>query len=327
MTMTSDNFTLIVQVARKQTEAERICSFELVDPHGRALPPFEAGAHLDVRLTDDLSRQYSISNNPADDKRYRLAVLQEEESRGGSDFMHKQVNEGDLMMISAPRNHFSLVDDASHSLLFAGGIGITPILSMAKALSARGASFQLHYAARSAAKMAFRSEIDQSDISAVTQYYLSDGPENQSFRQQLPKLVPPPDTATHVYVCGPNGFIDAVMSAFEDKGWDSHQLHTEHFAGAEQDTSGDTSFEVELASSGEVYTIPADRTVFEVLDENGVFIATSCEQGVCGTCLTPVLEGEPDHRDMFMDEDEHAANDQFTPCCSRSKSAKLVIDL
>lgn len=327
MTMSSDTFSLIVKAANKKTEAEGICSVDLIDPHGRELPAFEAGAHLDVRVNDTLTRQYSLSNDPAERHRYRLAVLRETASRGGSVAMHDDLKNDSFLMVSTPRNHFALHAGAKRHLLFAGGIGITPILSMAHQLTADNAEFELHYTAKSAARMAFKAEIENSAFAQHSHFYFSDGDENQRFRAQLPTLVPQPDTDTHVYFCGPGSFIDAVTQAFTDKGWDKHQLHTEHFTAAEIDTSDDGSFEVELASSGEVYTIPADQTVFEVLDEAGVFIATSCEQGVCGTCLTRVIDGVPEHRDMFMDDDEHAANDQFTPCCSRSKSARLVIDL
>lgn len=325
----SIKYSLIVLVNRKQKEADKIVSFELIDPHGRPLPDFDAGAHVHVQLYDSLSRQYSICNDPSDQSRYRLAVLHEEQSRGGSDFMHQKVSEGDLLTISAPQNHFQLNHDAGHSILFAGGIGITPILSMAKVLSDRGQSLELHYAAKSKSKMAFWEEIRHSNFFSVTQFYFSDQTEKPSFRQQLAQLIPPPDKTTHIYMCGPYGFIEAVMNAFAKQGWDKLQLHSELFSGQTMSNQNqtDSSFQVELAQSGLTFTIPAHRTVFEVLDENGIFISTSCEEGVCGTCLIPVLEGVPDHRDSFLSDEEHAANDQFTPCCSRSKSAKLVLDL
>ncbi len=328
MSQIDATFTLLVRVAEKKQEATDIVSFLLEDPHGRELPEFSPGAHIDIRVADGLVRQYSLST-PGDNRtQYRIAVLREPESRGGSVAMHDNVNEGDLLLISAPRNHFELnTEQSGERLLFAGGIGITPILAMAHALHRRNHPFRLHYGARSADRIAFRNEIEQTGFSEVTQYYLSDGDETLRFRAQLPQLVPEPDPEKEVYVCGPSGFIDAVTQAFVDRGWEKSRIRSEYFAGADIDTSDDGSFTVELASSGEQYRIPADQTVFEVLDEAGVFIPTSCEQGVCGTCLTRVLEGEPDHRDLFMDDDEHAANDQFTPCCSRSKSEKLVLDL
>ncbi|TGG93617.1 oxidoreductase [Natronospirillum operosum] len=318
---------MVLRLERKTIIAERICSLELVDPHARPLPRFSAGAHLDLQVADGVVRQYSLSNDPTEDQRYRLAVLKEEDSSGGSVAVHDQLQEGDLVLVSAPRNHFRLANEARHSLLFAGGIGITPILSMAWSLQGRGAAFDLHYSARSEARTAFRDEIRSAPFADRTRFYFSDGAPRQRFRDQLPQLIPEPADHTHVYVCGPRGFIEAVMDSFESRGWPKQQLHTEYFEGAEFDTSDDDSFEVELASSGDVYTVPPDRSVFEVLDEAGIFIPTSCEQGVCGTCLTKVLEGEPEHRDMFMDDDEHATNDQFTPCCSRSKSKRLVLDL
>lgn len=325
MTLSSDQFSLLVKVANKKTEAKDVCTIDLVDPHGRELPAFEAGAHLNIWVSDSIIRQYSLSNDPTERYRYRLAVLRESDSRGGSVAMHDDVKNDDLLLASAPRNHFALARDAKRHLLFAGGIGITPILAMAHKLAAEKADFELHYATKSAERTAFKAEIEQSAFADNARFYFSDS--EHPFRKQLPSLVPEPESGTHVYFCGPASFIDAVTQAFSDRGWNKNQLHTEYFVAADVDTSDDDSFEVELASSGEIYKVPADRTVFEVLDEAGVFIPTSCEQGVCGTCLTRVIEGTPEHRDMFMDDDEHAANDQFTPCCSRAKSAKLLIDL
>ncbi|GAB2785803.1 PDR/VanB family oxidoreductase [Halomonas shantousis] len=320
----NDTLSLFVQVTKKHKEAEDIYSYELADPHGRPLPAFSAGAHVDVRIKEGLVRQYSLCGHPQERDRYLIGVLREPASRGGSEAMHDEVHEGDLLQISAPKNHFPL-EPAKRTLLFAGGIGVTPILCMAERLSHTDAQFEMHYCSRSRGRMAFVDRIEQSSYAEHAHLYHDDTPD--AGKLDVAALVAEPDADTHIYVCGPSGFIDHVMATCKAQGWPSEQLHTEYFAGAVQDTSDDESFEVKIASSGASFTVPKDKSVYEVLSENGIEIMVSCEQGVCGTCLTRVLEGEPDHRDLYLDDDEHAANDQFTPCCSRAKSKTLVLDL
>lgn len=328
MNKSEQAFPLVVRVTEKKSEATDILSFRLEDPFGRELPPFAAGAHVNVRVESDLVRQYSLCNRPTDTQHYRIAVLREPESRGGSVAMHDRVHEGDLLQISAPQNHFELHQGASPPrLLFAGGIGITPILAMAHTLQTAGEPYTLFYGVRSHDRAAFLKEMATTGILSNTQLFTSDDGPDSDFAQRLPELVTEPETDQEVYICGPHGFIEAIKEAFEARGWEPDHLRSEYFEAAEVDTSNDGSFVVEVASSGERYIIPAHQTVLEVLDQAGEFIPSSCEQGVCGTCITPVLEGIPDHRDMFMEDEEHAANDQFTPCCSRALSDKLVIDL
>ncbi|MDC8801934.1 PDR/VanB family oxidoreductase [Halomonas pacifica] len=326
--MSSHPLSLIVEVTGKRQEAEDIVTFELADPHGRPLPAFGAGAHIDVRVSspgqDDLIRQYSLCNHPEERDRYLIGVLRDPASRGGSEAMHDAIQEGDLLQISAPKNHFPL-KPAGRTLLLAGGIGVTPILCMAERLAHTGADFAMHYCTRSPERTAFRERIAASGFAERVRFHFDDGAPEQKL--DLQRLLATPEPDTRIYVCGPGGFIDAVLSTAKANGWPAERLHTEYFAGAVTDTSDDDSFEVRIASSGARYTVPADKTVHQVLAENGVDIMVSCEQGVCGTCLTRVLEGEPDHRDLFLEEHEHAANDQFTPCCSRAKSPVLVLDL
>ncbi|MBB3192341.1 PDR/VanB family oxidoreductase [Halomonas cerina] len=319
------SLSLIVEVKRKRQEAEDIVTFELADPHGRPLPAFSAGAHVDVQVKEGVVRQYSLCNHPEERDRYLIGVLRDPTSRGGSIAMHDEIQEGDLIQISAPKNHFPLAHHTKRSLLLAGGIGVTPILCMAERLAHTDADFAMHYCTRSASRTAFLERIRQGEFADRVHFHFDDGDASQKL--DLEALVATPDPDTQVYVCGPTGFIDAVMTTCKAKGWDSHQLHTEYFAGAVADTADDESFEVKIASSGATFTIPKDKTVHQVLEENGIEIMVSCEQGVCGTCLTRVLEGEPEHRDLYLEDHEHAANDQFTPCCSRSKSKTLVLDL
>lgn len=316
---------LSVRVVRKLQEAVGICSFELVSADGRTLPSFSAGSHIDVYLPNSVTRQYSLCNRPHESHRYLIGVLNDPASRGGSIAMHESVHEGDLLQISAPKNHFALAHAATRSVLMAGGIGITPLLCMAERLSMMGADFELHYSARSADRMAFRERLLQSAFAASIQLHLDDaGPEQ---KLDLTALLAKPAAGTHLYVCGPKGFMDAVLNAARAAGWPKPQLHYEFFSAELVRFDSDGSFEVKLASSGKIFMVPKDKTVLQVLTDAGVAIESSCEQGVCGTCLTRVLEGKPDHRDMFLTLDEQAKNDQFTPCCSRSKSPLLVLDL
>jgi vanillate O-demethylase ferredoxin subunit len=227
------------------------------------------------------------------------------------------------LAISAPKNHFPLAA-APRTLLLAGGIGITPLLAMAETLAARDAAFDLHYCARSASLAAFRERMMTARFADRVHFYFDDAPAGTL---DMAALLAQPDPDTHLYVCGPAGFIEHVLATARQQGWAQSQLHVEYFAGTAVDTSGDGAFDVELASSGKVVTIPAGRTVIQVLAEHGVDIPYSCEEGVCGTCLTRVLDGVPEHRDVYLTDEEHAANDQFTPCCSRARSRRLVLDL
>lgn len=316
--------TLTLRVARRQVEAEGICSFELVAADGAPLPAWTAGAHVDVQVPGGPVRPYSLCGSPAERTRWRIAVLREPASRGGSAGMHERVAEGSLLQVGLPRNLFPLADAAASHLLLAGGIGITPILAMAQALAAQGADFRLHYATRSAARTAFAAELAAASYAARVQVHHDDGPAAQ--RLDLPALLAAPVAGRHLYVCGPQGFIDAVLAGARNAGWPEAQLHWELFSAAPAATEGG-AFEVMLQSSGRVIRVAPDQSVVQALAACGVDVPVSCEMGICGTCLTRVVDGTPDHRDQYLTPEEQAANDQFTPCCSRSKSARLVIDL
>lgn len=314
-----------MRVVRKEAEAPDICSFELQSPDGSTLPAFQAGAHIDVQVLGGPVRQYSLCNPPGETHRYEIAVLRDAHSRGGSVGMHA-LRSGQTIHISAPRNHFPLADGAQHNVLFAGGIGITPILAMAHALAATGASFELHYCTRSAAATAFRQRLSDSVFADRVVFHHDDGPATGKL-DVLALLRSLPMQGTHLYVCGPGGFMDWVLAAGRDAGWSEDRLHREYFAGPRIDTCADGAFEVQIASTGRVITVPADQSVTSTLLQCGIQVATSCEQGVCGTCVLRVLDGTPDHRDMYLTDDERALNNQFTPCCSRAKSARLVLEL
>lgn len=312
-----------VKLARKFAVATDICAFELVRSDGAALPSFSAGSHIDVLLRDGLVRQYSLCNDPSESHRYLIAVLRDAKSRGGSIAMH-ELEQGCLLEVSEPKNHFPLNDQARHSVLLAGGIGVTPILSMAEALDRAGASFEMHYCTRSASRMAFRDRLAQSRFSERVHLYFDDVEDGPRLR--FDALLAQARSDTHLYVCGPSGFIGAALEAAKTAGWDDANVHREFFAAAPVQEAGG-AFDVKLASSGRVIRVASGVTVVEALAQAGVEVPTSCEQGVCGTCLTGVLSGEPDHRDVYLLDEEKAANDRFLPCCSRSKSPMLVLDL
>lgn len=312
-----------VIVTAIEQQARDILGFELAREDGEPLPAFSAGAHIDVHLPDGLIRQYSLCNHPEERHRYQIAVLRNADSRGGSIAMHG-LQQGVRLRISEPRNLFPLQHDAKRHLLMAGGIGITPILCMAERLSHSGGDFTLHYFARSAQQAAFVERLRQSPFADRVHLHFDEGEPDK--RPDTAALIGPADPHAHLYVCGPGGFMDHVLGSARDLGWANGNLHREYFS-AEPDDQPQAGFEVQLASSGEVLQVPEGISVVEVLRGIGVEIPVSCEQGICGTCLTRVLEGEPEHRDLFLTEDEQAANDQFTPCCSRSKSPRLVLDI
>ncbi|MEO8642705.1 PDR/VanB family oxidoreductase [Pseudomonas sp.] len=313
----------VVVVSRKN-EALDICSYELARVDDSALPGFSAGAHIDVHLPGGLIRQYSLCNHPEERHRYLIGVLNDPASRGGSQCLHEQINTGDRLRISEPRNLFPLAHQARRSLLFAGGIGITPILCMAERLAHSDADFEMHYCARSNERAAFVERIKNSSFADRVFLHFDEQPETAL---NAAGVLAQPGENVHLYVCGPGGFMQHVLDSARAQGWQEDSLHREYFAATPTDTSNDGSFSVKVGSTGQVFEIPADKTVVQVLESHGIDIAMSCEQGICGTCLTRVLEGVPDHRDLFLTENEQALNDQFTPCCSRSKSPLLVLDL
>jgi vanillate O-demethylase ferredoxin subunit len=313
-----------VRIGRKATAAQDVVTLDLLNTDGGALPPFDAGAHIDIEVRPGLLRQYSLCNDPTETHRYQIGVLRDPQSRGGSIAVHDELAEGQLIRIGAPRNRFALVP-ARRSLLLAGGIGITPILCMAERLARDGAAFEMHYCTRSAPRTAFAARIAAANWAGRVSLHHDDGPADQ--RLDLQRVLSAPHDDTHLYVCGPRGFIGWVCDTAHAAGWAPANVHFEHFAGQEPAGAEDRAFEVRLASSGRTILVPPGRTVAAALHANGIDLPTSCEQGVCGTCLTRVIAGEPEHRDSYLTDEERCRNDQFLPCCSRSRSACLVLDL
>ncbi|MFM0029563.1 PDR/VanB family oxidoreductase [Paraburkholderia madseniana] len=315
--------TIAVRVVRKRVEAKDICSIELADARGDILPAFSAGSHIDVHLPGGLVRQYSLCNHPGERYHYRIGVLRDPNSRGGSMAVHDLVEQGDILHISPPRNHFQLAS-AERYLMFAGGIGVTPILCMTEVLSRSDSDFTFHYYGRSADRMAFAGHITASAFRDRVRFHLDD--ETGKPRPALEKVFAHESHGTHLYVCGPTGFINWIVDAAKAAGWTQERIHYEYFSPPVAAPNAEC-FEIELARSGGIFTVPAEKSVVAVLRENGIDLPVSCEAGVCGTCLTRVLAGDPDHRDVYLTDEEHVRNDRFTPCCSRSLSRRLVLDL
>ncbi len=312
-----------LEVVAREELATDIVGLVLADPAGQELPPFSAGSHIDVEIAPDLIRQYSLCNTPQDRTRYEIAVLKDPASRGGSVKLHEALTEGVRVRVSEPRNHFALEHSDAKAILLGGGIGVTPLLCMAERLGVMGAPFELHYCTRSPDRTAFRDRIARAVYADNVHFHYDDGAPAQLLDPAA--LFAGAARASHVYVCGPAGFIDWIYGAAEKAGFPQKQIHREYFTAAPVvvPEGGEGAFEIQIASTGAVYAVPADKSVAQVLEENGIGVPISCEQGVCGTCITRVLQGEPDHRDMLALD----GNAEFTPCCSRSFTPMLVLDL
>jgi ferredoxin-NADP reductase len=316
---------LVVSDVRALTPA--IKRFELRRAGGRMLPPFTAGAHIDVAVTlpqgASGSRSYSLVNSLTEPDRYEIAVLREPRGSGGSAFMHERVKAGDYLAASAPRNDFPLAASAREHWLIAGGIGITPILAMARVLVASGQPFALHYCARSPGAMAYRE-----DIAALAgdraRFYFDGGDPKRGL--DLGALLGAPVPGRHLYVCGPRGMIDAALARCQVMQWPREQVHFELFTPAKAE-AGDRPFEVVLARSGRSVPVPAGKTILEALIDAGEEPLSDCRRGECGVCVTEVLAGHPLHRDYYLTESEKAAGKSMCICVSRALSAKLVLDL
>ncbi|MCC5098951.1 PDR/VanB family oxidoreductase [Xanthomonas campestris] len=314
-----------VRVAEVVDQGHRQRAIRL-EPIGTELPAFEAGAHVDLHLPDGLIRQYSIASAPHARDHYLLCVKLADASRGGSRHLCEQLAAGDRLQISTPRNLFPLHAGERHVLL-AAGIGITPLLSMAEALEARGEAFVLHYYARRQADVAFGQRLQQGFQHGQVQVHLSD--DGESPRVHIPTELRQAHTRDQLYLCGPAAFMDHFSALALAQGWAPAQLHREHFAAVAPAVphAADDAFEVELAASGRVVQVAVDCSIANALMAAGVEVPLSCEQGMCGACLTGVLDGVPDHRDSVLSDSEHAQNTQITLCCSRSRTPRLVLDL
>jgi len=319
--VSTERFPVIVRSREMLTS--HVASFVLIDPAQRDLPRYQAGAHIEVDVRPGLLRRYSLCGDPADRQHYRIAVQLDQRSRGGSEIIHRDWQVGDLVTISEPRNNFPLTITNASTILAAGGIGITPILAMIFELLRQDRTFELHYTVRSPSLMAFRRQIEDCCGERAHLYFDDAAPES---RFSASRLVENISKDAQIYVCGPAGFNAHVIRVAQQAGFPIDNLHNEAFA---IQTSGmnDRSFSVQIASTGERYNVPADRTILEILDQSGVFVPNMCRQGLCGICITNVLSGQIDHRDDFLTNEERAKNNVILPCCSRASSSCLTLDL
>jgi ferredoxin-NADP reductase len=315
-----DETTMLLQVESVTQVSVGVTELVLVADDGSELPSWAPGSHIDVQIRPGLVRQYSLCSDPADRGRWRIAVLREPESRGGSIVLCDRVRAGDVLAVTGPRNHFPLQESPRY-LFIAGGIGITPIIPMIKAAHAAGADWRLVYGGRSEVSMAYRDELGSIDPGRVLEW-----PQDLRGLIELDRLLAEPRPDTLIYCCGPEPLIAAVEA--KSAHWPHKTLQVERFAPRPlTDVAPNMSFEIELVDSDEVLDVPPDRSILEVVDEAGIFVLSNCEEGTCGTCRTTVLEGVPDHRDSVLDEDERAANDTMMICVSRALSSRLVLDL
>lgn len=319
--------TLETIVKQIRFEAEGINSYELTIHSDSTLPNFTAGSHIDVYLPNNVVRQYSLSNCPNETHRYVIAVLKDKNGQGGSISLHESLQVGQKVIISQPRNHFQIVENTNHNILIAGGIGITPLKSMAHYLADKGQSFELHYCARSKNHLAFKEELESLRQLGKIFFHLDQGNPQQGL--DLEKLLMPVQPETHVYYCGPQGFMKACADF--SKHWPSEQIHFEHFKAPikSQELSNlkleEGSFTVKIASSGQTFIVAKGETLSDALIKNGVEINTSCISGLCGTCKIPYLEGEISHQDYILSDQEQKK--YLTACVSRATSGTLVLDL
>jgi len=307
-------------------EARDIVSLEWRAPHQDVLPPFTAGAHIDLRLDDALTRSYSLVNPEHERDRYVIAVKRDPASRGGSRFVHEQLRVGELLRAKSPRNHFKLCEDAPHSVLFAGGIGITPLWSMIQRLDQLARSWELHYSARSQEHAAFRDHALSLAMQGRGRVYCHYDANGQHGQLDLSEAVGRVAGDAHVYCCGPAPMLDAFERACAAR--DPSTVHLERFAPTVASAPATTaSYTVTLARAGRTIPVAPGQSILTALLEAGVSAPHSCKEGVCGSCETRVLEGTPDHRDSVLSASERASNRTMMICCSGSKGDALVLDL
>ena len=310
-----------VQVARKWQAADGIAGFELLPLEGQ-LPTFQPGAHIDLHLPSGLVRQYSVANGPGETGSYVVGVKREADSAGGSRSLHDEIREGDVLAISEPRNNFPLRRDAEKTLLIAGGIGVTPLLSMARALHHSNLAFEMHYFAQSQAHLAFPDVL--TTLGDTLHRHL--GLDPKATGDKLHSLLSTYRPYMHLYVCGPAPMLEATRETAARLGWPDEAVHFEYFKNTHE-IDDSSSFEIALSRSVMTLPVPAGKTILRVLRDNGVSIPSSCEQGACGTCMATVLDGQCDHQDVYLSDAEKARGDRIMTCVSRAKSDRLVLDI
>jgi ferredoxin-NADP reductase len=307
-------------VDRREQVADGVVTLTLRDPGGAELPEWTPGAHVDLIMSGGITRQYSLCGDTSDRSCWKVGVLLDPGSRGGSRFVHEQLHPGAAIRVRGPRNHFPLLSSARY-LFVAGGIGITPIRTMIDAVAARGAEWQLLYGGRTRASMAFVEELGRHGAGVTIH------PEDQHGRLPLAAVLGEPRANTLVYCCGPEGLLNAVEESC--RAWPSGSLHIERFAAKAIEAPADAlgTFEVECHRSGVTVTVTGYQSIYQALDAAGIDVLGSCMEGVCGTCECEVLSGEPEHRDSVLSDADRARNDAIMICVSRSRSERLVLDI
>jgi len=314
---------LVAEVTARRNIAQNIDSFDLTPVDRDSFPLASAGAHIDLLLPSGLVRQYSLTGD-IEKNVYRIAVQKEADSRGGSQQVHEQLIVGSHIRINPPRNHFALVQNDEPTILIAGGIGMTPLLAMAWSLHHRNCDFQLHICAQTRMRLPFGKEQTTWPFADRLHVYIDDE-STPGASLDVRSLVRTLGNRLQAYVCGPTGFMDKVTADAVSAGLDESRIHTEHFS-AQTNATG-APFTLIASKSGKTFTVPSDKSAYQVLTSAGIAVDTSCEQGVCGSCLTPVLRGIPDHQDSVQTEAEKSSNQRFAVCCSRSKTKILVLDI
>ncbi|HEU0103132.1 MAG TPA: PDR/VanB family oxidoreductase [Mycobacteriales bacterium] len=316
----STEVELDLVVADREAAADGVVVLTLRDPAGGELPAWTAGAHVDLVLGPDLVRQYSLCGDPTDRTCYRVGVLREAEGRGGSAHVHDCLVAGAPVHVRGPRNHFPLVSSPRY-LFLAGGIGVTPLLPMVASADAVGADWRLVYGGRSRASMAFAGQLQERYGDRVVL-----APQDEVGLLDLEGLLGRPAEDTAVYCCGPEPLLLAVEQRCA--GWPAGSLHVERFSPkAQHEPVLAGSFEVELTLTGTTVVVQPGQSILEAVEATGVDVLSSCQEGTCGTCETPVLAGEVDHRDSLLTADEQAANDTMMICVSRAACPRLVLEL
>jgi vanillate O-demethylase ferredoxin subunit len=313
-----------VRIKTINSEAQGINSLELIPAAGGELPPFTAGAHIDLHLANGLMRSYSLMNPQGERHRYVIAVNKDAASKGGSRFVHENLKAGGTLSITAPRNNFPLIETASRVVLIGGGIGITPLWCMIQRLEELGRAWELFYSTRTREMMAFRDRLEALEKKSGGRVHLNFDHEPDGKMFDLAAIVAAVPADAHLYCCGPTPMLQAFEAACKSR--PPAQVHVEYFT-AKEEAATEGGYTVVLARSGKTFTIPSGKTILDTLLDAKIDVPFSCMQGVCGTCETKVIEGVPDHRDSVLTQAEQAANKTMMICCSGSKSAKLVLDL
>ncbi len=315
-------FDVLIQSTR--SEAKGVLSFDLRAPDGAALPAFTAGAHIDVHLPNGITRCYSLVNSQAERDRYVIAVSRDANSKGGSRFLFESQLTGQVIKAGGPRNNFRLVEDAPHVVLIAGGIGVTPLHSMILRLEELGKSWELHYGARERAAAAFRAEFEALEAKRPGRVHFNFDLEDGRFLD-VAAVVAKAAPDAHLYCCGPAPMLELYKSACA--GRNPETVHLEYFAAPVVEASANTGFTLELKDSGQTFEIGPDQSILDVLLDAGIAAPFSCGAGECGSCVVEVLEGEPEHRDCVLSDNERAGGKLMMICVSRARSKKLVINL